>query len=162
MRLGRCIWGAISDRIGCKHTFAAMFAVQAVSLLLLVHAHTLLPALGAVSVILLCCGGGFGTMPSFNAGCFGTKFMGLIYGLILSAWGFAGLIGPIIAARAKDLTGSFSGMLPLIALVLLASVILPYITKNPAKPSGAAVTTRPSTTGVPSLGVNFPKTVTIQ
>ena len=160
--LGRCIWGAISDQIGCRHTFAAMFAVQAVSLLLLVHAHTLLPALGAVSVILLCCGGGFGTMPSFNAGCFGTKFMGLIYGLILSAWGFAGLIGPLIAARAKDLTGSFSGMLPLIALVLLASVILPYITKNPAKPSGAAVTTRPSTTGVPSLGVNFPKTVTIQ
>jgi nitrate/nitrite transporter NarK len=70
-------WGAISDRIGCQHTFAAMFAVQAITLLLLAHAHTLLPALGAVSVILLCCGGGFGTMPSFNVHCFGTKFMTL-------------------------------------------------------------------------------------
>jgi MFS transporter, OFA family, oxalate/formate antiporter len=67
--LGRCLWGGISDRIGCNHTFAAMFAIQAVTLLLLAHAHALLPALAAVSVILLCCGGGFGTMPSFNAHC---------------------------------------------------------------------------------------------
>jgi MFS transporter, OFA family, oxalate/formate antiporter len=143
--LGRCFWGALSDRIGCNHTFATMFAVQAVTVLLLANAHALVPALAAVSVILLCCGGGFGTMPSFNAACFGTKFMGLNYGLILSAWGFAGLIGPIIAARAKDLTGSFSGMLPFIALVLLASVILPYLTKNPAHQSRAAAkTTRPT------------------
>ena len=136
--LGRCLWGAISDRIGCQHTFAAMFVVQAVTLLMLAHAHALLPALGAVSVILLCCGGGFGTMPSFNAHCFGTKFMGLNYGLILSAWGFAGLIGPILIARAKDLTGSFSGMLPVIAALLAAAVILPYLTKKPALQAIAA------------------------
>jgi OFA family oxalate/formate antiporter-like MFS transporter len=130
-----------------------MFAVQALTVLLLAQTHELVPALAAVSVILLCCGGGFGTMPSFNASCFVTKFMGLNYGLILSAWGFAGLIGPIIAARAKDLTGSFSGMLPLIALVLLASVMLPYLTKNPAHQSRAAAkTTRPSTFPVPRPG----------
>jgi MFS transporter, OFA family, oxalate/formate antiporter len=156
--LGRCFWGAISDRIGCNHTFAAMFAVQAVTVLLLATVHELLPALAAVSVILLCCGGGFGTMPSFSASCFGTRFMGLNYGLILSAWGFAGLIGPIVAARAKDLTGSFSGMLPLIALVLLASVILPYLTKKPAQKSAAATTTtRPST-----FPVAFPRTVLVR
>ena len=129
--LGRCFWGAISDRIGCNHTFAAMFAVQAVTVLVLAHVHALGSALAAVSVILLCCGGGFGTMPSFNAHYFGTRFMGLNYGLILSAWGFAGLIGPILAARAKDLTGSFVGMLPFIAIVLAASVVLPYLTKKP-------------------------------
>ena len=156
--LGRCFWGAISDRIGCRHTFAAMFAVQALTVLLLAQTHQLLPALAAVSVILLCCGGGFGTMPSFNASCFGTKFMGLNYGLILSAWGFAGLIGPIIAARAKELTGSFSEMLPLIALVLLASVVLPYLTKNPAPKSRAVATTaRPST-----FPVSRPGTVSVR
>jgi MFS family permease len=129
--LGRFFWGAISDRIGCNKTFAAMFAVQAVTLFLLSHVTDLSLALAAISVILLCCGGGFGTMPSFNANYFGTKYLGLNYGLILSAWGFAGLIGPIIIARAKDLTGSFAGMLPLIALVLLGSVILPFVTKKP-------------------------------
>lgn len=128
---GRFFWGAISDRIGCNKTFAAMFFVQAVTLFLLSHIGDLTLALAAISVILLCCGGGFGTMPSFNAEYFGTKYMGLNYGLVLSAWGFAGLIGPILVARAKDLTGSFAGMLPFIALVLLGSVVLPFVTKRP-------------------------------
>jgi OFA family oxalate/formate antiporter-like MFS transporter len=142
--LGRLLWGAISDRIGCNHTFAALFVIQAVTLLLLANAHELMPALAAVAVILLCCGGGFGTMPSFNAACLGTKFMGLNYGLILSAWGCAGLIGPIIAARARDMTGSFAGMLPLIAAVLMISVVLPFITKKPAQTAPAAISVAPT------------------
>jgi MFS transporter, OFA family, oxalate/formate antiporter len=129
--IGRFFWGAISDRIGCNKTFALMFAIQAATLFLLSHVTGLGLALAAISVILLCCGGGFGTMPSFNAQYFGTQYMGLNYGLILSAWGFAGLIGPIVIARAKDLTGTFAGMLPLIALILLASVVLPFVTKKP-------------------------------
>jgi OFA family oxalate/formate antiporter-like MFS transporter len=141
--LGRLLWGAISDRIGCNHTFAALFVIQAVTLLLLANVHELIPALAAVAVILLCCGGGFGTMPSFNAACLGTQFMGLNYGLILSAWGCAGLIGPIIAARARDMTGSFAGMLPLIAVVLMISVVLPFITKKPARGVPAATAVAP-------------------
>ena len=141
--LGRPLWGAISDRIGCNRTFAALFVIQAVTLLLLANVHELMPALAAVAVILLCCGGGFGTMPSFNAACLGTKFMGLNYGLILSAWGCAGLIGPIVAARARDMTGSFAGMLPIIAAALMLSVILPFITKRPAQGLPAATTVAP-------------------
>ena len=131
--LGRLFWGAVSDRIGCNKTFAAMFAIQAVTLFLLSDVHDLTLALTATSVVLFCCGGGFGTMPSFNASCFGTKYMGLNYALILTAWGFAGLVGPILVARAKDMTGSFSGMLPLIAMVLLGAVILPFLTKKPTR-----------------------------
>jgi OFA family oxalate/formate antiporter-like MFS transporter len=131
--LGRLFWGAVSDRIGCNKTFAAMFAIQAVTLFLLSDVHGLTLALLATSVVLFCCGGGFGTMPSFNASCFGTKYMGLNYALILTAWGFAGLVGPILVARAKDMTGSFAGMLPLIALLLLGAVILPFLTKNPTR-----------------------------
>jgi MFS transporter, OFA family, oxalate/formate antiporter len=136
--LGRIFWGALSDRIGCNNTFAAMFALQAIMLFLLANVHDLTLALAAVSVILLCCGGGFGTMPSFNAEYFGTKFMGLNYGLIVTAWGFAGLLGPILVARVKDLTGSFAGMLPVFAIVLLAAVIMPFVTNKPAPRVGVA------------------------
>ena len=131
--LGRLFWGAVSDRIGCNKTFAAMFAIQAMTLFLMSDAHDLNLALLATSVVLFCCGGGFGTMPSFNAGCFGTKYMGLNYALILTAWGFAGLVGPILVARAKDMTGSFAAMLPLIALLLLGAVLLPFLTKKPTR-----------------------------
>jgi OFA family oxalate/formate antiporter-like MFS transporter len=131
--LGRLFWGSVSDRIGCNKTFAAMFAIQAVTLFLLSDVHDLTLALAATSVVLFCCGGGFGTMPSFNAGCFGTKYMGLNYALILTAWGFAALVGPILVARAKDVTGSFAGILPLMAMVLLAAVSLPFLTKQPTR-----------------------------
>ena len=129
--LGRFFWGAISDRIGCNHTFAAMFGVQAAALLLLHDAHSMAPALAGIAVILLCCGGGFGTMPSFTAGYFGTRFMGLNYGMILSAWGVAGLVGPLLVARMKDLSGSFAGMLPCFAGLLLVAMILPFVTEKP-------------------------------
>jgi OFA family oxalate/formate antiporter-like MFS transporter len=129
--IGRVFWGAVSDRIGCRQTFAVMFAVQAGVLLCLIDVQDLHWALAGFGVVLLCCGGGFGTMPSYNAEYFGTRFMGRNYGLILSAWGFAGLVGPLLMARAKDLTGSFAGVLPLVAGLLLLSVLLPYLTAKP-------------------------------
>lgn len=130
--VGRFFWGAISDRIGCQRTFAAMFAVQAVTLYWLCGVHTPAPALAGFAVILLCCGGGFGTMPSYSAQCFGTRYMGLNYGLVLTAWGAAGLLGPIIVARARDVGVSFAGLMPAIACALMASVILPVLTRRPA------------------------------
>jgi MFS family permease len=142
--VGRLFWGAMSDRIGCRATFALMFVIQAAVLFLLPAAHHLALALSGFGVLLLCCGGGFGTMPAYNAETFGARFMGRNYALILTAWGFAGLIGPLLNARAKDLTGSFAGSLPLVASVLLASVLLPYFSARPAQPAPRASCHMPS------------------
>ena len=48
-------------------------------------------------------------MQSYSAQCFGTGCMGLNFGLVLTAWGAAGLLGPMLVARAKDFGGTFSG-----------------------------------------------------
>jgi OFA family oxalate/formate antiporter-like MFS transporter len=55
-----------------------------------------------VCYILLCYGGGFGSMPSFVGDVFGAKVMPVVYGTILTAWGCAGIVGPQIVAFLKD------------------------------------------------------------
>ncbi|MGH7728680.1 MAG: MFS transporter [Vulcanimicrobiaceae bacterium] len=130
--LGRFFWGAISDRIGRNLAFTLIFGTQVLIFFALPQLHDLSLAAGAFAIVLLCYGGGFGTMPSFTADYFGTKFLGYNYGMIITAWGFGGIVGPIIASRTKDLTGSFTNALVPVAIMLLIAAIIPFFVKPPA------------------------------
>ena len=131
--LGRFFWGAISDRIGRNLAFVLIFGIQAVVFFVMGGLHDLLSVGIAFAIVLLCYGGGFGTMPSFNADYFGTKFLGINYGMIITAWGFAGLAGPLMAAFVKDKTGSFTQALVPVAIMLVIAAVLPFLTKKPAE-----------------------------
>jgi MFS transporter, OFA family, oxalate/formate antiporter len=137
--LGRFFWGAVSDRIGRNMTWVCIYGAQVVIFFLLAGLHSVLAVLIAFAIILTCYGGGFGTMPSFNADYFGTKYLGQNYGFIITAWGTGGLVGPYIAGAVKDRTGSYSGALMPMAVMLLIAMILPFVTKKPA-PSPVAAT----------------------
>jgi MFS transporter, OFA family, oxalate/formate antiporter len=128
---GRLFWGAVSDRFGRGPTFAALFGIQALAFFMLAGMTSLPAVTLAFSLILFCYGGGFGTMPSFSADYFGTRHMGANYGILLTAWGMAGIVGPVFAAQMKDATGSYSGSIPVVAVILLGAVILPLLTKRP-------------------------------
>jgi len=52
--------------------------------------------------VLLCYGGGFGTMPSFICEVFGAELMPGVYGAVLTAWAAAGIVGPQIFATLQD------------------------------------------------------------
>src|SRR6266853_3333736 len=117
--LGRFFWGAISDRIGSVRTFALIFGIQVVVFGLMDGIHSLFAVAAAYAIVLLCFGGGFGTMPSIIAEYFGARHIGANYGAILTAWGVAGVAGPLFAARVKDVTGSYAGALLPIACMLL-------------------------------------------
>jgi OFA family oxalate/formate antiporter-like MFS transporter len=84
-------------------------------------------------VVLMCYGGGFGTMPAFTADYFGAKNVGPIYGLMLTAWGFASAFGPLMIARMRETTGSYRGALHVIAIVMLISAALPFIVHPPRR-----------------------------
>ncbi len=139
--LGRFFWGAVSDRIGRNMAYVLIFGIQVVVFFFLGSLHSFVAVGIAFAIVLLCYGGGFGTMPSFNADYFGTKFLGQNYGMILTAWGFAGIVGPIVAAKVKDATGSFTNALIPVAIMLLIAAVLPFLTKKPVPPvtTGAAV-----------------------
>jgi MFS family permease len=139
--LGRFFWGAVSDRVGRNMTYTLIFGIQVLVFFFLPQFHSLPVVLGAFAIILACYGGGFGTMPSFNADYFGTKYLGINYGFILTAWGTAGVVGPFIAATVKDRTGSFSGALIPVAVMLLIAAFIPFFVKKPAQPA-ASTTSR--------------------
>lgn len=131
--LGRLFWGAISDRIGRNLAYLLIYGTQAVIFFVVGGLHSLPVVALLFAVVLLDYGGGFGTMPSFTADYFGTKYMGVNYGWILLAWGAGGIAGPVFVAIVKDRTGSFSGALPVIAVTLLLSTILPLAVRKPGE-----------------------------
>ncbi len=134
--LGRFFWGAVSDRIGRRAAYLLIFGAQVVVFLALGHAHALWLVAALFAVVLLCYGGGFGTMPSFVADTFGTRHLGAIYGWILLAWSAAGVVGPMFVAWVKDRSGSFAGALPWVAGLLAVATLLPLAVRGPPTPSG--------------------------
>ena len=131
--LGRFFWGAVSDRLGRRLAYGLIYGAQVGIFALAPQVHSL-PAVAALfAVVLLCYGGGFGTMPSLVADWFGTRHLGVNYGWILSAWGVAGVAGPLFVARVKDATGSYTGALPVMAAVLAAAVVLPVLVRPPRR-----------------------------
>jgi MFS transporter, OFA family, oxalate/formate antiporter len=131
--LGRFFWGAVSDRIGRNLAYLLIYAMQVVIFFIVGGIHSLPLVAFLFALVLLDYGGGFGTMPSFTADYFGTKYMGVNYGWILLAWGVGGIVGPTFVAIVKDRTGSFSGALPIIAIMLLCSMILPVVVHRPGE-----------------------------
>jgi OFA family oxalate/formate antiporter-like MFS transporter len=85
----------------------------------------------AAFVVLMCYGGGFGTMPAFAADYFGPKNVGPIYGLMLTAWGFASAFGPLLIAYMRETAGSYRGALHVIAGVMAVSTLLPILVRPP-------------------------------
>ena len=55
-----------------------------------------------VCYVLSCFGGGFAIMPSMVTDVYGTKRMARLYGVILTAWSAAGVVGPLMVATLKD------------------------------------------------------------
>src|ERR1700719_3782809 len=129
--VGRVFWAWVSDLITRRATFAVMFILQ-------VLLFWFLPNIGTVSlmtiitfIVLMCYGGGFATMPAFAADYFGPKNVGPIYGLMLTAWGFASAFGPLFIAHMRETAGSYHGGLHVIAGVMAVSVVLPILISPP-------------------------------
>jgi MFS transporter, OFA family, oxalate/formate antiporter len=99
---GRFLWGTVSDKIGRVQTFRIMLASQIVAFILLMTLGNPWLFAALICYVLLCYGGGFGTMPSFVLDVYGGKMMAVVYGVILTAWSAAGIAGPQIVALIKD------------------------------------------------------------
>jgi len=136
--VGRIFWAWVSDGITRRWTFVTMFLLQCVLFWMLptLVSYQIMTAISFV--VLMCYGGGFGTMPAFAADYFGSKNVGPIYGLMLTAWGSASAFGPLLIAHMRQSDGSYTGGLHVIAGIMAVSTLLPILVSAP-KPRTAAV-----------------------
>lgn len=53
-------------------------------------------------VIISMYGGGFATVPAYLKDMFGTRYVGAIHGLLLTAWSMAGIFGPVLVNYIRE------------------------------------------------------------
>ena len=105
---GRIIWGTVSDKIGRRNAMTLMFLLQGVMMLVLINMGSTEMTLSiAAAWIGFNFGGNLALFPSITADFFGTKNVGINYGLMFTAYGVAGIAGPIFAGSVFDMTGSY-------------------------------------------------------
>ncbi len=130
--VGRVFWAWVSDLLSRRITFIITFLLQ-VALFWFLPQITSAAALTTVAfLILMCYGGGFGTMPAFAADYFGSANVGSIYGLMLTAWGAASAFGPLLVAHMRQTNGNYSSGFHALALIVLVATIIPLAIRPPA------------------------------
>jgi OFA family oxalate/formate antiporter-like MFS transporter len=129
--LGRVFWAWVSDLTTRKTAFFLMFLVEAI-LFWAYHSISSITALGIVTFILVMCyGGGYGITPAFAADYFGPRHIGPIFGLMMLPWAFASAFGPSLFAYLRQVTGSYTQGLYLIAAMMTCSILLPILVSPP-------------------------------
>jgi MFS family permease len=102
---GRFAWSSISDYLGRKNTYFVFFALGTLL-------YALVPYTGSIgsvtlfvlfyAVIFSMYGGGFATVPAYLRDIFGTRYVGAIHGLLLTAWSAAGIFGPTLVNYIRE------------------------------------------------------------
>lgn len=128
--LGRPIAGVISGKIGRGKAMAILYLLQALALFTFSSFTTLLPIFAASCMIYFSYGAMAAVYPSACADNYGTKNLGLNYGILFSAWGVGGIFGPILSGRIADLTGSFHLAFVVSGIILLVAAGVGFIYKR--------------------------------
>ena len=102
---GRFFWASTSDFIGRKNTYFCFFALGTLLYALVPTAG----AIGSVAAVRVCFlliismyGGGFATVPAYLRDMFGTRYVGAIHGLLITAWSMAGIFGPVLVNYIRE------------------------------------------------------------
>ncbi|MEQ1898416.1 MAG: OFA family MFS transporter [Vicinamibacterales bacterium] len=129
---GRILSGWLSDTLGRLTTLRTMVLVSAVAMpvwFLMRESTTLFYVL--VVVVYWCYGTQLSVFASSTADLYGTKNLGANYGLLFTAWGVAGVLGPMIGAQVFDAFGGYryafyaAGVLALVSFAALSMAARP-------------------------------------
>jgi OFA family oxalate/formate antiporter-like MFS transporter len=138
---GRFFSGWMSDHFGRLFTLRSVIVLSmlATPLLYLERAHVLIFFV-LLFIVYYCYGTQLSVYTALAGDFYGTKHLATNYGILLLAWGFAGVMGPLIGSRVFVGTGSYryaffgAALLACAALANLAIVRAPKPLAVPATP----------------------------
>jgi len=147
---GRILSGWLSDALGRLTTLRVMVMLSALAMpALFTWREQVVLFYLLVTAVYWCYGTQLSVFASTTADFYGTRNLGMNYGLLFTAWGTAGILGPMIAAQVFDTFGDYryafyaAGALALIAFVSLMVARPPGLATAPR--FVAATTTARST-----------------
>jgi MFS family permease len=121
---GRIVAGVASDRIGRTVTLVSVFLLQASNMVFFSGFSTFTGFVVGAAVVGFSYGACLSLFPATAADRWGTKNLGLNYGILFTAWGVGGVFGPVLAGRIADATGSYELAYQIAAGLLVAASLL--------------------------------------
>ncbi|MBX9789687.1 MAG: OFA family MFS transporter [Pirellulales bacterium] len=122
---GRIAWGSVSQWLGARRTLAAISLLQALMVLALMRMGGRVWTLEiAACWVGMQFGGNLALFPLLTAEYFGVRHLGANYGLVFTAYGVGGVLGPMLAGGVWDVLGSYEwAYLPAAVGCLLAMTL---------------------------------------
>jgi MFS family permease len=129
--IGRLLMGWLADRIAKKYVMIIIYAMVALSIPLLYASDTS----GVIYIFAflfgMALGGDYMIIPLMAAELFGVKVMGRVMGIVISADGLGEAFGPMLAARLRDISGSYvDGFAALIILAIIGTIAVAMLPKK--------------------------------
>jgi MFS transporter, OFA family, oxalate/formate antiporter len=141
---GRVLSGWMSDRAGRLNTIRILLFVSACTMpMLFLLRESVAPFYVLLALVYYCYGTQLSVYASTSADFYGTKNVGFNYGLLLTAWGVAGILGPFLGGRVYVATGEYRYAFFIAAMVSVVALGTLFFAKNPhAEPVARAVPAR--------------------
>lgn len=127
--MGRPVAGVMSDKIGGGKTMMILYIAQGTALVLFSQFSSFITILLGAAVVTFGYGAMLAVYPSTVATFYGIKNFGLNYGVLFSAWGVGGVVGPILAAKILDATGGYQTAFFVAAAFCFIAAFLGFILK---------------------------------
>ena len=136
---GRIFSGWLSDTLGRLNTLRLMIAISAVAMPILYAVGSNVTLLYVMVFLVYYC---YGTQLSVNASTtsdfWGTKNAGINYGLLFTAWGAAGIIGPRIGGKFFDKYHNYEYAFYTAAVLAAIALLCELAARRPKIPARAA------------------------
>ena len=126
---GRIAWSTISDYLGRAQTYILFFIIEIVAFYLLAQTNSALTFQILILLIITCYGGGFSCMPAYLADLYGIRQLSTIHGRILTAWGLAGIAGPMLVSFFHEAGYGYTTALECFAALFVLNTIIAIVLK---------------------------------